>query len=352
MKKALGIFRGFPGLGRVVAGVALLEILREEYNFFVEAVSYLQGAKYLNLHGFNNFPEAIEKDYSSIGLIPTYKIGAYIHKRINDFRPDIIVIDGEPLIVQSIKISHPEIPVVVLLNPSDVDNPYNDSEAMEYFNALYSLADLAIIHGLRRISHNPNKYKKIISIDTILRKEILEITNTESENIYCLLGGGTVNTDCHFEESTIKIGMFCLEFAKQQPSKKIHIMCSSTNIFNTIKKYPTYSNVFVYKDLISPLKFLPDAGLIVTRSGRNMLSEILYLGIPAITFITGDFYRQTEQMQNIDKLCVENVRVASIQMETQEFCDLCKEMIGKKAKVKNRKCGNEIAINSILELAT
>ena len=33
MKKALGIFRGFPGLGRVVAGVALLEILREEYNF-------------------------------------------------------------------------------------------------------------------------------------------------------------------------------------------------------------------------------------------------------------------------------------------------------------------------------
>ena len=40
-------------------------------------------------------------------------------------------------------------------------------------------------------------------------------------------------SDCHFEESTIKIGMFCLEFAKQQPSKKIHIMCSSTNIFNT-----------------------------------------------------------------------------------------------------------------------
>ena len=83
-----------------------------------------------------------------------------------------------------------------------------------------------------------------------------------------------------------------------------------------------------------------------------MLSEILYLGIPAITFITGDFYRQAEQIQNIDKLCAENIRVASIQMETQDFCNLCNEMIGKKAKIKDRKCGNVIAINSILELST
>ena len=30
MKKILGIFRGFPGLGRVVSGVSLLETLRDE----------------------------------------------------------------------------------------------------------------------------------------------------------------------------------------------------------------------------------------------------------------------------------------------------------------------------------
>ena len=29
MKKVLGIFRGFPGLGRVVSGVSILETLRE-----------------------------------------------------------------------------------------------------------------------------------------------------------------------------------------------------------------------------------------------------------------------------------------------------------------------------------
>lgn len=29
--RILGIFRGFPGLGRVVAGVSLLEELRDQY---------------------------------------------------------------------------------------------------------------------------------------------------------------------------------------------------------------------------------------------------------------------------------------------------------------------------------
>ena len=32
MKKILGIFRGFPGLGRVVAGVSVLETLKNDYN--------------------------------------------------------------------------------------------------------------------------------------------------------------------------------------------------------------------------------------------------------------------------------------------------------------------------------
>ena len=36
--------------------------------------------------------------------------------------PDVILIDGEPLILQSIKISHPSIKIITLLNPADVNN--------------------------------------------------------------------------------------------------------------------------------------------------------------------------------------------------------------------------------------
>ena len=57
MKKILGIFRGFPGLGRVVSGVSLLETLRDEYGYCIDIISYLQGNRYLELKGYENLHE-------------------------------------------------------------------------------------------------------------------------------------------------------------------------------------------------------------------------------------------------------------------------------------------------------
>ena len=71
MKRILGIFRGFPGLGRVVAGVSLLETLRDNYGCDVRVISYLQGNKYLESRGYVNLPEATPMDFCSIGLLPT-----------------------------------------------------------------------------------------------------------------------------------------------------------------------------------------------------------------------------------------------------------------------------------------
>lgn len=189
MKKILGIFRGFPGLGRVVAGVSMLETLRDNYDCDIKFISYLQGNKYLESHGYMDLKEAIPMDYCSIGLLPTNKMGAYIHNTIKDFMPDLIVVDGEPLILQSIKISHTNVKIVALFNPADVDNPNNDKEAMDFFNALYSLSDLSIVHGLRRVKQD-NRYKNFISINTIIRREIIAVKNVPTNNIYCVLGGG------------------------------------------------------------------------------------------------------------------------------------------------------------------
>ena len=53
-------------------------------------------------------------------------------------------------------------------------------------------------------------------------------------------------------------------------------------------------------------KFIPaeqyycNAGLVITRSGRNTLSELAYLGIPAISFVSGCSYRKIEQTNNIN----------------------------------------------------
>lgn len=71
MRKVLGIFRGFPGLGRVVSGVSILETLRDEYGCIIEAFSYLQGKEYLQLKGFDIKHDVVSMDYCSMGLLPT-----------------------------------------------------------------------------------------------------------------------------------------------------------------------------------------------------------------------------------------------------------------------------------------
>ncbi len=193
MKKVLGILRGFPGLGRIVSGVSVLETLRDDFGFDIKLISYLQGKIYLESRGYTNTLMTNELDYCAIGLLPTSKAGANIHKIVKEYKPDYILIDGEPLMLQSLKLSNPNIKIITLLNPADVDNPGNEKEAMDFFNHLYMKADLAIVHGLR---HTETKYvyNKLVSIPTILRKEITSIENIpDGQNIYCLLGGGTVN---------------------------------------------------------------------------------------------------------------------------------------------------------------
>ena len=64
--RILGIFRGFPGLGRVVAGVSLLEELRDQYGANIRMISYLQGNEYLKSKGYADLHEATPMDYCSI----------------------------------------------------------------------------------------------------------------------------------------------------------------------------------------------------------------------------------------------------------------------------------------------
>ena len=348
--RVLGIFRGFPGLGRVVSGVSLLEELRDKHDCEIKAISYLQGNKYLRMKGFCDLQEATSMDYCSIGLLPTNKMGVFIHKKIKEFNPDIIIIDGEPLIIQSLKISHPDKKIVGLLNPADIENPSNDKEAMEYFKALYSMADLSIVHGLHKINVT-SKNGHIISISTILRHEILSIQNKASQNIYCILGGGTVNTGYQFVESSILIANLCIEAAKINQDYVFHIICSSNNMFEAIIEKSLPRNVNIIKDILSPLNYYPDATLVITRSGRNTLSELAYLGIPTISFVTGDQYRVEEQRQNIQALKLTSILAKDLYISPEELSLTISELIKVKRGIQPPfNPGNHDALMAILQI--
>ena len=326
MKKILGILRGFPGLGRVVSGVSILETLRDSYDYDVKIISYLQGNKYLNSRGYNNLNEVTPMDYCSIGLLPTNKMGVYIHNCIREFTPDLIVVDGEPLMIKSIKISHPSIKVVALLNPADVVNPNNNKEAMDFFNEFYSLSDLAIVHGIRRIDKD-SRYNKFLSINTIIRSEIIGVENVPTNNIYCVLGGGTVNVGQLFVDSTITIGQLCQKVASLLPQYTMHIVCSSQNIFNVLNRNSSSENVVLHDEIIPAEQYYCNAGLVITRSGRNTLSELAYLGIPAISFVSGCSYRKIEQTNNINDLNISTIVAANNDISPVAFADLCQKMM-------------------------
>lgn len=343
----LGILRGFPGLGRVVSGTAILETLRDEYNCNIEIISYLQGQNFLEKRGHVKECDVTPLDYCSIGLLPTNKMGAYIHQRIKKFHPDIVIIDGEPLILHSLRISYPNLKIVSLLNPSDVDNPQNDVEAMDFFTSMYSLSNLAIVHGLRGVE--TDKYKSIISINTILRKEILNIKNVPTPNIYCVLGGGTVNVGAQFAESTIQMAKLCVEAASYLKDYTMHIICSSDNIYKELSSgVPT--NVQLHKEIIDSEEYYSKACLVITRSGRNTLSELAYLGIPAISFVSGCSYRKAEQEQNLKSLNATNICSAEINISAKDFADLCIKQQSYRQECPKFIIGNLTAVSEILSL--
>lgn len=352
--KIVGIFRGFPGLGRVVSGIELLHFFKRKYKAEILIFTYFQGGKLLkSLNGFNN-PTIYPSDISSIGIIPVSIYGESILNCISTNRPDFVLIDGEPLMVQAIKLTYPTTKVVSLLNPSDVENSSNQYSSQLFFNHYYSLSDLVIVHGLRKID-NPGVYRNYYSINTIIRKEIMEINPKRKKNeITCILGGGTVNVLDEFLQSTIQIANLCIELAKQLKDHNITILCSSNNILESLNTNKTLSNITnlqIISEIKRPFEFYSNSALIITRAGRNSLSELLYLKLPTISFISGCYYRKEEQTINMYHSKNDIIKNLPIDIELPQFIKACKELLSKENRSENKpnfQPGNKEAIEIII----
>ena len=297
--KIVGILRGFPGLGRVVAGYEILLRLREYYDAKLIIFTYLQGVKYIKDKIELSNIRVNNKDISSIGIIPVSTAGEEIIQAINEINPDLIMIDGEPLMLNTIKICYPKIKIVTLLNPYDVDNPFNQGSSQKFFNHYFSQADLAIVHGLWKVD-KPLGYNSFYSINTIIRKEVTEIVpNFSKKKISCILGGGTVFTDGTFYSSTFNLALKCIDLANKMNDHEFHLMCGSEELRKNLEPYNgNHVNLTIHSELKSPYEMYFDSNLVIARLGRNTISELLYLGIPAVLFGTKCQYRGSEQNNN------------------------------------------------------
>jgi hypothetical protein len=352
--RIVGIFRGFPGLGRVVSGVELLRNFQRVHGAEIIIYTYLQGEVLLKQYNIRNQLSISSLDISSIGIIPVSMYGEAILHSIGEIKPDFVLIDGEPLMLQALKLAYPDTHVIALLNPSDVENPMNQISSQVFFNHYFSLSDLAIVHGLRKIS-NPGIYNNFHSINTIIRTEILNIKHIiKSKQIFCVLGGGTVNVQNDFLESTLKIANLCIGLALELADYKVTIQCSSSNVYEIINeniKPNQPANLQLISTIKPPADYYSNSSLIITRAGRNSLSELLFLNIPAISFVSGCSFRKEEQACNVQHS--QNLKIKSLLIDIQlsQFVLSCKELLNK-SEIEERKPyflpGNNVAIEIIL----
>ena len=110
--KIVAIFRGFPGLGRVVSGVEIIKQIHSQYNAQVKIFTYLQGYEYTKMIFPSTENIIAENDISSIGIIPVSSSGEKIIDEIELFYPNFVLIDGEPLLLQTIKLRFPNLKIV------------------------------------------------------------------------------------------------------------------------------------------------------------------------------------------------------------------------------------------------
>ncbi|MBI9060140.1 MAG: hypothetical protein JEZ01_20400 [Labilibaculum sp.] len=358
--KVYAVLRGFPGLGRVIAGFELLKHLENKFNAIVKVSTYLQGDSYINTKGYTSSIEIDEKDISSVGVISVSKSGEKLMEDIVSFNPDIVIIDGEPIFLQNLKISYPNLYIVSLLNPFDVNNPYNQKSSQDFFSYMYSFADLSIVHGLWE-EQKPNNFKDYLSVNSIIRDSIPTISFSEKSNsIVCLLGGGSKTVNSGFTYGTIEIAKQVIDIASFNENFDFTIYTSDKDIKNKIINYLKYKelsveNIRIIDSISDEREIYTNARLVIARAGRNTISELLTMNMPSIIIPTTANFRGSEQLCNcrkIESFNFQNIKTHHLDSGAEDLNHKMHKLFNTSVDIKNEVFipGNLKAIEKILAI--
>ena len=358
MKTVIGIFRGFPGLGRVSSGIALLKELQQR-GFEIGAISYYQGIEALIQQEIPVLIDyAVESnDITSIGINPITGFATTIICEILKRNPDIVIIDGEPLLQSTLSEVFPKEKIVALLNPSDLKNDSLPESTIRFYHKNYLSCGNAIVHG---IDINCNMVEengcKVHYIPTILRQEVLELKSAERncEHVVGILGGGSINATEHFFESTVSLGKKIVSVAHKMSDVFFDIYCNDVNVKEAIEESVIIPpNVCVVSSYVSPKIMYENACIVIARSGRNVASELLFLNIAGVLFATDGDYRSKEQEKNIDAM-VSASNDLFVKTKITDCDENLIHSIGERMKSKyygiEFEPGNQYAISIILNL--
>ncbi len=312
------VLRGYPGLGRVMGGVSIHQTLADTLGDVYEGrfASYLAGHRYLERAGYSVldlFPRGFHPRPNAY-LNPLGAESRLLAADLEAFRPDSVIVDGEPFCVPWMKdvLGHR---ITVLANPADFENPSSDSLGIELFRYYFGQADQVLVHGLEslpdHVTTDLEARTNLWQMNTLVRPVIYwegkRRTRQEDpapgRHIVCILGGGTENVAPEFVESTVQIGVRTVLAAKTIPGARMTMFCGNglvkSRILSAIESLP--SGFTLIEELPDSCDALLSADLVVARSGRNLISELLTLGTKGVVIpVNGESYRAGEQRRNAE----------------------------------------------------
>lgn len=354
--KIFGIFRGFPGLGRVVSGASLLNELRNK-GYEVLGYSYMQGRDILNSSDIKSIIDKapLMSNIMEIGLNPISKVAGELIDKIVKEKPDLVIIDGEALLASTLSLVYPKEKIITLLNPTDLHNNSLPDSTIAFYKEHYLSSSSAIIHApsldIKNFSDN-NPNCELHLINTILRDEVLQLKdNIKKEKIIGILGGGCANSSKNFYTSTIAIGEKIIHAARSLSSESFAIYCNDEAIKKELDdKVVSLKNIEIIGEYTAPKDIYSNAKLIMCRAGRNTISEILYLQLPSVLFSSKGDFRSKEQDKNIDIACSLNpdkVKKSSLDESTSEITNKIQSLINCSKTSTNFIPGNNMALEII-----
>lgn len=302
-----GFFRGFPGLGRVVSGISILSMLKD-MGHEIKAYSYLQGVQALKEHSIDFLLEKqpTKNQVMAIGINPICEVAGEIISKICRDKPDMVIVDGEPLFISTLAMVYPRRKIISLLNPADLYNPALPVSTIKFYHSHYLAAGSAIVHGVDRDSivlPDEDHKCEILRTNTILRRDIIDAKLSEGKEIVSILGGGSSNSSDNFWDSTITMGKQVIDAAKYLHSEQFVIYCNDSRVEAKLSEYMNSDNVRIVSEYTLPHVMYSTAKIVISRAGRNTISEILYLKLPAILMSSCGDFRSSEQEKNIDQAC-------------------------------------------------
>lgn len=355
--KIYGIFRGVPGLGRVMSGITLLNTLEKKFGAEIKVYTYMQGLSALKLFGYKNSVElyVTPREITSLGLDPVCKVSAEIINDILDWKPDIVLIDGEPLLTNLLSVCYDKNKIITLLNPSDLKNSALPKSTSIFFSDAFLKGACAIVHGIdcSNIEDYVSNECNVYYINTILRNKIIEMKKEKREKnqISCILGGGSKSPTESFINSTIRMGKNIIKAASIENKFQYNIFCNDEIIFDALIEENKQRNVTIFKEIADVEELYREAALVICRAGRNTTSEVLYLDIPIILMAAGNDYRASEQKSNIGNI-IRAYSKGADSFDNEDYNVLAnkiREMISNQEFENNFIPGNQKAVDIIID---